>query len=338
MTPMTEAQLRVWATDDPPASPPARWLAESALAYLARAVALEAEAAGTAYFCGAPETPITVEVMREIAAEPMSHRERRIACTALTWKERADRSDLGRILGWTDEETLPAAAQRVVIERDSARRERDDAQARVRELEAMTSTATIRDVHKALGAAPGESVVVRAAAVARAADLAASAVQFLRAVVPHDVDDDVEDLAKMAAGQINDARTILGARPDEMLSDAAKRVASWVAPAQTVSGMHLTPPSQRTPQDDALWELASCTQLDGNDNVWTAIPKVSARVGELVHEVKRLQFAAEDAAPIPVHHTYAGDSTEVVIRITSRDPALLALPLGARLALVVQRG
>ena len=41
---------------------------------------------------------------------------------------------------------------------------------------------------------------------------------------------------------------------------------------------------------------------------------------------------------VPVHHTYAGDSTEVVIRITSRDPALLSLPFGARLALVVTRG
>ena len=40
--------------------------------------------------------------------------------------------------------------------------ERDDAQARLRELEATTTAATIRDVHKALGAAPGQSVVARA--------------------------------------------------------------------------------------------------------------------------------------------------------------------------------
>lgn len=43
---------------------------------------------------------------------------------------------------------------------------------------------------------------------------------------------------------------------------------------------------------------------------------------------------ADPTHPIPVHHTYAGDSDEVVIRITSRDPALLALPFGARLGLV----
>ena len=43
-----------------------------------------------------------------------------------------------------------------------AEAERDDAQARVRELEATTTAATIRDVHKALGAAPGQSVVTRA--------------------------------------------------------------------------------------------------------------------------------------------------------------------------------
>ena len=43
--------------------------------------------------------------------------------------------------------------------------ERDDAQARVRELEATTTAATIRDVHKALGATVGQSVVTRAVEV-----------------------------------------------------------------------------------------------------------------------------------------------------------------------------
>ena len=132
---------------------------------------------------------------------------------------RDDRTGVGQALGQDEhvEESLISCAQRVRAERDSARRERDDAQARVRELEAMSSTATIRDARKA----------------------------------------------------IDDARAILGARDDEMLSDAAARV---------------------------MADLGS--------------------------------------GGVPVNHTYAGDSTEVVIRITSRDPALLSLPLGARLALV----
>lgn len=80
---------------------------------------------------------LTEREIREIAAEPMSARERRIACTALDWFDRAERAES----------------------------ERDDAQARLRELEAMTSIATILAVHKALGAAPGESVVTRAEVV-----------------------------------------------------------------------------------------------------------------------------------------------------------------------------
>jgi hypothetical protein len=180
-------------------------------------------------------------------------------------EERLDRpGNLGEALGWLDGEPLAAAAQRVRAERDSARRERDDAQARVRELEAMTSTATIRDVHKALGAAPGESVVTKAEVVVAA--------------------------AKAYGMVIDDARAILGAREDEMLSDAARRVVD--------AGPHKT----------VLDEARKAMGLE---------------VGE-----------PDPMHPIPVHHTYAGDSTEVVIRITSRDPALLSLPFGARLAVV----
>jgi hypothetical protein len=206
--------------------------------------------------------------------------------------------------------------------------ERDDAQARVRELEAMTSTATIRDVHKALGAAPGESVVTKAEVVVAA--------------------------AKAYGMVIDDARAILGAREDEMLSDAARRVVD-AGPHKTVldearkamglevgeSVVDRVKDFRRT--EVLIFEARKHLEplvSDPSGDIEDLAVMVAHRVAALVREATDLRARLDADAepdpmhPIPVHHTYAGDSTEVVIRITSRDPALLSLPFGARLAVV----
>lgn len=195
--------------------------------------------------------------------------------------------------------------------------ERDDAQARVRELEATTTAATIRDVHKALGATVGQSVVTRAVEVmgdlvearrlrdsalgrvvdleikaataahpgqARTADLAASAVQILRdAVLSDDQSDDIEDLAKMAADQITAVRAAL------------------------------------------RWE--------GEGSCGTLVEH-ARDVRALLDEAPSQVFAIRHTVKVETDHglTYA----EVDIgRIT--DPEFLALPMGVRLGMVVLR-
>lgn len=95
---------------------------------------------------------LTEVEMREIAHKTTSHLERRIACTALDWRLLRDAIAvlLGVSAAMPDEALMGALGDRL---------------ARLRELEATTTAATIRDVHKALGAAPGQSVVARAVEV-----------------------------------------------------------------------------------------------------------------------------------------------------------------------------
>ena len=98
---------------------------------------------------------------------------------------------------------------------------RDDAQARVRELEAMTSTATIRDVHKALGAAPGESVVVRAQEVMA---------QRMGEWIAHPNAQTVLDILGIAAGDRTDpiGRIKALVRTEELANKASKHLANLV--------------------------------------------------------------------------------------------------------------
>jgi hypothetical protein len=117
---------------------------------------------------------------------------------------------------------------------------------------------------------------------------------------------------------LDDARAILGARPDEMLSDAARRHARTDA-LVTEARKYLEP-------------LVS----DPSGDIEDLAKGAAKRIRYL--NAAEVEPEADPNPPIPVHHTYAGDSDEVVIRITSRDPALLALRFGARLALVVTRG
>jgi hypothetical protein len=164
--------------------------------------------------------PLTEAEMREIAAEPMSTRERRIACTALDWLD------------------LAKAAQ------------------------------------------------------------------------AHDVDDDIEDLAKMSADQINNARKALGAHTWESFGKAEGETLEAVI-------------------DRIAGTLKVREALAGEPGT------VAERAENVMEELRGLRRIQPAPDPIPVVHTYGGDHTEVVIRISSSDPAILSLPMGVRLGLVV---
>jgi len=223
---------------------------------------------------------LTEQEMREIAAEPMSHRERRIACTAL---------------GWLD---LAKAAQ------------------------AETSKAhasTIREVREALGAASGESVVVRAEAV------------------------------EAVMAQINDARSILGATDGEMLRDAARRVADVAGLA--ASARHrlrslLTDPPRGNVDEVAAEIVKGIAEIRETLNC-PADVTLAVRASDVMAELSLLRDAAE-AEPAQTFRPFMtiticpdrkGEPYASIDVPPIRDPAFLALS-GMdlmRLALVVAR-
>jgi hypothetical protein len=215
----------------------------------------------------------------------------------------------------------------------------------------MTSTATIIAAHKALGATPGQSVVTRAEEVmgrlARPGNLgeilgwtgeeslASAAVRVVRErdVARRERDEAYRqrDEAQTRLGewaslrsQINDARAILGAAAGDLLSDAVERAACAVQ--HEANAM------------DIIGRALGRKVVGGAD---VAAIHASEEIERLRERVADLE-AAEAEPPqvfrppisVTVRHACDHPFAEVVIGAI-QDPAFLALPMGARLGLVV---